>query len=618
MMAADDSHLPADQRAPFEPPNERLDGKALPSEDYEAQLMWRLRYRIARAQLGQLFRESRLRTTLVVCLSATFWLGLFVLFYCGFDFLVLYVGGAGAMAHAQPVRLIFHVFFASLNLMLIFSAGIILYGGLFSSAETRFLLTQPIRTERIVLHKFQEAVLFSSWGFLLLATPMTVAYGIVVGAPWYYFALILPLLLSFVYIPCGIGAFLCLLIVYKLPNLRTTLVASVAVAMIAIAGWSIWQTVVSPRAQLFGAEWFQATVRRFAITEQEWLPSTWLSNSLLEGALPWPVEGASATDLPVVQSCLYLVLMASNALLCHFVTLWAGRRWFRAAHCGLECRVRKRRLAKEAPIDRLARALLWPFPNQVKLLLLKDWRLLRRDPVQWSQFLIFFGLLGLYFLNIDRFSNPGDDLNYMTWVNMVSFLNLAVVGLILSTFTTRFIYPMISLEGRRFWVLGLMPIRRDTIVWSKFVFAAIGSLTPCATLVLLSDLMLRVSPLVVVVHQLTNVLLCLGLAAMAVGLGAAMPNFHEPSPSKIAAGFGGTLNLVLSALYIIAIVVLAALPCHFLLITTSHRAAEGILDPEYLRTWLVIGAAAAILIGAAATILPLRSGIKAFNQLEFY
>jgi len=75
---------------------------------------------------------------------------------------------------------------------------------------------------------------------------------------------------------------------------------------------------------------------------------------------------------------------------------------------------------------------------------------------------------------------------------MIGFLNLAVVGLILSTFTTRFIFPMISLEGRRLWILGLLPIRRDAILWSKFIFAAVGSLIPCMTLVLLSDLMLQI------------------------------------------------------------------------------------------------------------------------------
>ena len=81
-------------------------------------------------------------------------------------------------------------------------------------------------------------------------------------------------------------------------------------------------------------------------------------------------------------------------------------------------------------------------------------RLFRRDPLQWSQFLIFLGLLALYFFNIRRFTY---DIDYVGWVNMVSFLNLSVVGLLLSTFTTRFVFPMISLEGRRFWILGLLP-----------------------------------------------------------------------------------------------------------------------------------------------------------------
>ena len=129
--------------------------------------------------------------------------------------------------------------------------------------------------------------------------------------------------------------------------------------------------------------------------------------------------------------------------------------------------------------------------------MIKDLRLLLRDPVQWSQFLIFFGLLATFFLNIRRLSY---DIDHATWVNMVSFLNLAVVGLIMSTFTSRFIFPAISLEGRRFWVLGRLPIRRETILWSKFLFAAIGSIAPCGILILLSDVMLRVLPMVLFVH----------------------------------------------------------------------------------------------------------------------
>jgi ABC-2 type transport system permease protein len=591
----------------------------LPSEDHEAQLFWQLRYHIALRRLRQLMTAGRLRTALIVGLSLFFWAGLFALFYAGFNFLVEHVGPAGASYHAQTVKFVFHLFFASLNVMLVFSSGIILYTGLFNSTEIHFLLALPVRPERLVLFKFQEAVFFSSWGFFLLASPMMIAYGIVVGAPWFYYCLLLPLIIAFVYIPSGIGALCCLFIIHKMPRLRTVIVGGVALAASSLAARSIWLTINGPQTMLFGSAWFEETLHRFRFTQQEWLPSSWLAGGLLEAARPRPaVESASDVfHLPAMQSCLYLALLISNAMLCHLLTVWVAKRWFRDSYTGFTCRQMRRRYVKISILDRAASALLSFFPQQLRLLLIKDWKLLRRDPVQWSQFLIFFGLLGLYFLNVDRFNNPNRDISYVTWINMVSFLNLAVVGLILSTFTTRFIYPMISLEGHCFWILGLLPMRRDTILWSKFWFAALGSLVPCGALILLSDLMLRVSVLIVVVHQLTCVLLCLGLASIAVGLGAMMPNFRETSPSKIAAGFGGTLNLVLSALYIIVIVMLTALPCHFYLIADSALWRDSFLSPSFLRLWLWGGSCTAVLVGIAATVLPLRWGLHSFRRMEF-
>jgi ABC-2 type transport system permease protein len=200
----------------------------------------------------------------------------------------------------------------------------------------------------------------------------------------------------------------------------------------------------------------------------------------------------------------------------------------------------------------------------------------------------------------------------MAWVNMISFLNLAVIGLILSTFTTRFIYPMLSLEGRRFWILSMLPVSREAVLWGKFLFATIGSTVPSCLLILMSDLMLQVSPVVLAVHQFTCLLLCLGLSGIAVGLGAKMPDLREESPSKIAAGFGGTLNLVLSAIYIVAIVLFTALPMHFYLVMQQTETASS----RYA-FWLLAGIGAALATGATATVVPMRLGLKSFRTLEF-
>jgi ABC-2 type transport system permease protein len=91
-----------------------------------------------------------------------------------------------------------------------------------------------------------------------------------------------------------------------------------------------------------------------------------------------------------------------------------------------------------------------------------------------------------------------------------------------------------------------------------------------------------------------------------------MPDLREESPSKIAAGFGGTLSLVISAMYIILIVLLTALPSHFYL---AVRQTDEYAPP--VGAWLVAGILAACVTTAVATFVPMRIGLKAFRALEF-
>lgn len=586
----------------------------LPSDEREGQIFWKMRWRIAQTHLKHLLQHARLRTGLVVGLSLFFWIGLFGLFYSGFDFIVKNVGPPGAAYHAQTVQFVFTLFFMSLQIMLIFSAGIILYGGLYASRETSYLLTLPVRDSRLVFYRFQEALFFSSWGFFLLASPMMVAYGLVVSAPWYYYAYLPVMVVSFAYIPCALGAIICLFLISRLPHLRRIMVGGAAVVVIGIAYFAIWQTLNIGNADLLGAAWFSETFHRFEFTRGEWLPSTWLSNGLLDAARRSFAKDPN--DLPWFESGKYLIVLVSNAMLLHVGVTWVGKHLFRNGFYSIQSHHAGESKPGGAVVDKLLSWLLGFFGKKTQLLMMKDLKNFRRDPVQWSQFLIFFGLLLLYFANIDRFRQQRTDLSVLTWVNIVSFLNLAVVGLILSTFTTRFIYPLISLEGRCFWILGRLPVERDTILWSKFLFAACGSLFPCSGLVLVSDLMLNVSLMVVVVHQVICLLLCVGLSGMAVGLGATMPDFTEQSPSKIAAGFGGTLNLVLSALYIMLIVLMTALPCHFYLLAAGTEIQSKVLHTGTLRFWLGLGICGSVALSGLVAILPMRRGLRAFRQLE--
>jgi len=574
------------------------------SIEEEARRFLRLRATVAWETLGSMFAFARLRLSLVVLLSGLFWASLYGLFLEAFAFL--------AALHADVVSLLFNAFFSSLMVMLVFSTGILLYGGMYCSTEARLLLTLPVRAETIFGHKFQEALWFSSWGFVLLGSPMLVAYGVEREAAWPYFVLLLPFMIAFVVIPAAVGSMACMLMVAWLPRLRVHALALAATAGTVATAWIGWSTFSPARIDTMSAAWFERTFARLAITEQKLFPSWWLSSGLIEAADLG--RGPGGTWAPLLEALKFLALLVANGMLLHLMAGWIARLAYRRGYSQLIGEAPPRR---QRPIGWFDQALVnagSAAGRPLRLLLVKDLRLFRRDISQWSQFLIFFGLLGLYFLNLRSFVYNN------VYASMIGFLNLAVVGLILSTFTTRFVYPMISLEGRRFWILGLLPVHRDQIVWSKFLFSFVGGVIPCSALVLLSDWMLGLRTPLLLVHEFCCVVLCLGLAGIAVGLGARMPELRESSPAKISSGFGGTLCLVISSLFIMLVVIIAALPTHLFLLT--HALGPTAVASQGLLTWaagaggMAFSLGLVALLGLAATAIPLSMGLRAFRQLE--
>jgi ABC-2 type transport system permease protein len=510
------------------------------------------------------------------------------------------------------ISLLFNAFFSSLMVMLVFSTGILMYSGMYCSPEARLLLTLPSRPESVYAHKFHEAIWFSSWGFVLLGSPMLTAYGVARGSAWPYFVLMLPLMLAFVIIPASLGGICCMVLVAWMPRLRVHALSLAVTAACVMALWLGWSMFSRVRMDAMSAAWFERTFAALAVTEQRLFPSWWLSSGLLEAARTQPDGSLS---LPAMMEALkFLALLVANGMALQLLAGWVARIAYRRGFSALASEAPSRRRRRASSFDRLLGDTASPTGRPLRLLIVKDLRLFRRDISQWSQFVIFFGLLGLYFLNLRSF-------NYNNaYAAMIGFLNLAVVGLILSTFTTRFVYPMISLEGRRFWILGLLPVHRDQIVWSKFLFSFVGGIIPCSSLVLLSDCMLGLPWFMIAHHEVCCLVLCMGLSGLAVGLGARMPDLRESSAAKISSGFGGTLTLVISSLFIMAVVVVAAVPTHLFLLTTAF--GSGLVTSQGAIAWaagpwgMALSLAIVILLGFVAATVPMMLGLRFFRQLE--
>jgi len=237
----------------------------------------------------------------------------------------------------------------------------------------------------------------------------------------------------------------------------------------------------------------------------------------------------------------------------------------------------------------------------------KDWRLFARDPVQWSQCAILFGLMGFYVLNLRSFAYHSAQ---PLWRNLTALLNLTATSLVLATVTTRFIFPLLSLEGRRFWLLGLAPVTRRAILWSKFAFSFFAALVITAPLIFLSDMMLRLPTATAWHHVAATAMICFGVSGLSVGLGAVYPNWREQNPSKIVSGFGGTLNLLVSIAFVLTVVMLTVLP--YALAVQALASGASAAPPR-----LAYGIAGAGVVSLVAGLLPMHLGLRALRRLEF-
>jgi ABC-2 type transport system permease protein len=559
-------------------------------------LFHRLRWRQWRNSARLLVQQSGLRVLTIAGVSVLVCGFVFAISLQGFIFLhkLRWPGGSDLLGT------VFDFLFLAMTLMLLFSTGLILYSSLFASGETAFLLHTPARADRVFAYKYQGAIAFSSWAFFLLGAPVLIAYGIVNDASWPFYVLLPAFFIGFVLLPGSLGALICLLVVNFIPRRRKqVVVAGIVVLAAAVGMWTYRLSGAAQQADAWDRDALHYLLGWFAFARAPVMPSHWMTKGL-----------QTAARDRFGETAYYLALVWSNGLFLYLLSAWAARRLYRRGYNRVATGGSLRKRYGGGWLDRLLTRCTGFLDPQLRLLVVKDFRTFRRDPAQWAQVLIFTGLLTLYFTNIRRLFLDDIGAGYQ---NGISLLNLLATALLLCTYTSRFIYPMISLEGRRFWILGLLPLTRERLLWGKFVFAAVGGTLIAEFLVLLSDLMLWVPWVALVLHMLTAAVLAIGLSGLSVGLGAALPNFRETDPSKIAVGFGGTLNLVAGLLTLLLTVGMMAGPWH---ICVGLREG-GELTVSDAPWWVFAGVLPGLAIGLTAVVFPLHIGARALRRMEF-
>ncbi|MDB6171343.1 MAG: hypothetical protein JWL59_654 [Chthoniobacteraceae bacterium] len=487
-----------------------------------------------------------------------FVLSAFIIGYLGAGYWI-FKAGLGYLYHFPLVgsllsqRILFLVF-GFFFMMLAFSNLIIGYSTLFKNRETQWFLSLPISHRNIYQWKFCEALAISSWALIFLSAPMMIAYGRVHSVSPEFYPQVAMVFLPFVVIPALAGSWgiLCFVRIMARRNVkRIGLLISAAILLWLIFGLKPVTELDSANTQEVVT--FDKLLHNTRLSLHPLLPSAWLTRSVLA----WS-EGLAT------QGYFYFLLLLSNAMLglllgfevvgrC-FYESWTISLSSRAERFQRKSEAKRLRGARHSWLERACHFFLSP---PAAALVVKDVRLFWRDPAQWIQFMVFFGLLCIYVLNV---RNVAFDFKNPFWDTLISYLNLSASSLTLSTLTTRFVFPQFSLEGRRIWILGLSPMGLPKVLLQKFWLSCLTAMVITVSLMATSSTLLHLPWSKRLFFMGSVALMSAALSGLAVGLGALFPNFKEENPSKIVSSFGGTLCLILSFVYIALFVGLASIP----------------------------------------------------------
>ncbi|MBM4318655.1 MAG: hypothetical protein FJ125_01525, partial [Deltaproteobacteria bacterium] len=169
-------------------------------------------------------------------------------------------------------------------------------------------------------------------------------------------------------------------------------------------------------------------------------------------------------------------------------------------------------------------------------------------------------------------------------------------------------------EGKAFWLLRSAPLPLREVLRAKLLAGLLPSLLLGSVTIGLTSWLLGSPALLVAISLITVWALALLVAGMGTGLGALFPSFEAENASRIAAGFGGIVYMVLTMSAILLVLLLAAWPVYLLHRTFVLQQQGGFP----LRYWLIAGLCGLLAAGVLglATWLPLRLGEKSLGEKE--
>jgi ABC-2 type transport system permease protein len=506
------------------------------------------------------------------------------------------IGDFGPALTQRLLILVFGVFFG----ILLLSATITALQTFFLASDVSLLLATPTGFRRLHHARFIETLVASSWMLVIFGLPVFLAYGWAFDAGPLYYVALLAVLGSFVVIPTAIGVLVAtgLVLVFPARGARDTLAVG---AGLLLAGVVILVRMLDPErlAHPSGLVGFAGFLATFESTGSPYWPTTWAARTLVPLLRGQP--GAPWFNLALLASTAAMLAAVSATLVEHvYLKAWSK------AQVG-----RVRAGESERPLGRWLGRLATPLPPLARLLVVKDVTVFIRDASQWSQLLLLAAVVAIYVYNFRALPIDGDSFLAERMRSIAIVLNLGLGAFVTTAVAVRFVFPMVSLEGRSWWILRTAPVPLRRIWQTKFWMGFVPLAVFATALVVLTNRILSVPPLPATIIAALLIGLVAAIVAMGLAFGAVHPKLDTGNAAQIATGFGAIVYMAAALGLTFVVVAFSAWPIGCLLWTDRYGLRPSAMET----TGIVAGVTLAAAATAVATVVARRRGIAALGRL---
>ena len=490
-----------------------------------------------------------------------------------------------------------------LSMILIVSFALLIFSGILTALSKLYLSrdlllvhSMPVPGYKIFIARWIDSTVESAWMVVIFTLPIFLAYGIVYGSGALYYATALMTMVPLIVNASAVSTIMVMLAVIAIPATR---LKSIFIFLGILFFMVIYLAIRLSRPELLVDPEVFDTVLVYITSLQTptspFLPSTWAYDSI-----------RSALGGDFGSGLFHLALAGSFAGTAVFVLIVvADAIYFKGFS---RTQTASARLFK----SRFTQGRVFEFlPGPVKSFTVKEIKTFFRDQTQWSQLFLIAALVVIYVYNFKVLPLDKSPIKTEYLQNLLSFLNMGLALFVLTAVSARFAYPAVSLEKEAFWLVKSSPLSLRSFLWIKFFIYYLPLLILTEILIITTNILLQVSPLMMALSTITVFLLVPGIVAMGIGFGAAYPDFKAENPTQTVTSFGGLVFMILCVAYIGLVVAIEAGPVYRLYMAQ----VRGL--PLTLATWLWIIGSFAVTFGCSllAIALPIKFGETRLSKL---